>query len=108
MLQFFERPQRIDKLLQSTPIEVAGKLVQPVARLEGWRQRMGSAGEGMLVRLSPALIQVREGDHQYTVPIAGAIADPTQHTLRTFFWLGGAVSLLCLSVMLLAVLFTRR
>lgn len=104
MLQLGERSQRMDELLQSTPIQVAGKLVQPVARLEGWRQRIGTAGEGMFVRLSPALIQVREGDRHYSVPIT----DPTQHTLRTFFWLGGAVSLVCLSIMLLAVLLTRR
>lgn len=108
MSQQLERSQRIDQLLQSTPIEVAGKVVQPVARLEGWRQRIGSAGEGMIVRLSPALIQVREGDQQHIVPIAGAIADPTQNTLSLFFLLGGAISLLCLSVMLLTALFSRR
>ena len=102
------RPQCIDELLQSTPIEVAGKVVQPVAHLEGWHQSMGTAGEGMLVRLSPALIQVRDGDQQYSVPITGAIVDPAQNTLRLFFLVGGAISLLCLSVMLLTALFTRR
>jgi hypothetical protein len=104
MAQLGERSQRMDELLQSTPIEVAGKLIQPVARLEGWHQHTGTAGEGMLVRLSPALIQVREGDRHYSVPIT----DPTQTTLRTLFWLGGTVSLVCLSIMLLTVLLTRR
>jgi len=108
MSQLRRQPQRIDELLESTPIEVGGKVVQLVACLEGWCQPVGAAGEGMLLRLSPALIQVREGDQQYAVPIAGTIADPTQNTLRTFFLLAGSVTLLCLSVMLLAALLTRR
>ena len=99
-----QQPQRIDQLLQAAPVTVGDKVVQPVARLDGWWQDFGVNGAGAVVRLSPASITVREGERSYSVPIV----DSTQSTLRTFFFIGSGVALLCLLVMLLTTLLTRR
>lgn len=97
-------PQRIHQLLQAPPIEVAGKVVQPVARLDGWWQAFGAAGAGAVARLVPLAVEVRTGDQAYSVPIE----DPSQAALRSFLLIGGAFSLLCMVTILLTNLFTRR
>lgn len=98
-----DRPVRTRELIMATPVTVAGKVVQPIVRLDGWWQASGS-GAGALVRLSPDSIQVQDGKRTYSVPIT----DPTSATLRTFFYLGGAISAGCILLMLLVRLATRR
>lgn len=98
-----ERPMRARELILATPVTVAGKVVQPVVRLEGWWQTSGQ-GAGALVRLSPDSIKVQDGERTYSV----AIPDPTGAALRTFFYLGGAISAVCILLMLLVSLATRR
>jgi|GEM_PF-2968226 len=90
-------------LIQAQPIAVAGKILQPVVRLQQW-QALGDAGGGAFVRLAPHTVHVQTGDQTYTVPIV----DPTQATLRRFFYLGAAISGFCLLLMLLTVGVTRR
>ncbi len=90
-------------LLEGTPITVAGKIVQPMVRLQRW-QALGDAGGAAFVRLSPHSVRIQAGDSTYAVPIV----DPTQASLRKFFYLGTAISGVCLLLMLLAVGLTRR
>jgi len=104
MAQSVKQPQRIQQLIEARPILVAGKLVQPVARLDGWWQTFGATGEGGLVRIVPATIHVREGERSYSLPMT----DPLPPALRTLFYVGGIVSLVCIAIMVSITLFTPR
>ena len=90
-------------LLQATPVEIAGNVLQPVVRLQKW-QVLGDAGHVAFVRLSPHAVHVQAGDKRYVVPIH----DPTQATLQMFFYWGAAISGVCLLIMLLTTWFVRR
>ncbi|MEZ4733222.1 MAG: hypothetical protein R3E79_39510 [Caldilineaceae bacterium] len=104
-----DQPVHMRELITVTPLEIAGKVIEPVVRLEGWcfaanAHNGQGGGGGALARLSPAFIEVRDGDQTYTVPVS----DPTQSTLRTLLAISGAVSALCLLIMGLTALATRR
>lgn len=98
-----QQPQRIQQLLQAAPLEIAGKVVQPVARVDGWWGG-GRDGEGAWFRLAPAALTVREGERSYDVPMT----DSTESVIRTFVLVGGAVAFVCLLVMLLTTYLARR
>ena len=98
-----QQPQRIHQLLQAAPIELAGKVIQPVAQLDGWWGG-DQNGEGAWVRLSPASLTVREGERSYEVPMT----DPAESVIRTFAMIGGAVALVSLLIMLLTTFLARR
>lgn len=94
---------RIHQLLHAVPIEFAGKVIQPVAQLEGWWGGDRN-GEGGWVRLSPAVLTVQEGERTYDVPMT----DPAENVIRTFALIGGAVALVALLIMLLTTVLARR
>lgn len=96
--------QRISQLLQSEPITVGDQIVQPVARLEGWLLPDGGNGGGAFVRLAPTTVTVQKNGQHYSV----ALPNQTQTSLRTFFFISGAVALVALFVMLLIKLLTRH
>ncbi|MCE7987638.1 MAG: hypothetical protein DYG89_41265 [Caldilinea sp. CFX5] len=98
------RPQRISQLLQSEPITVGDRIVQPVARLEGWLLPVGDNAGGAFVRLAPATVTVQKHDQHYTI----ALTDPTWNSLRSLFFISGVVALVALFVMLLTKLLARR
>jgi hypothetical protein len=98
------QPQRIQQLIEAPPIEVGGKVIEPVARLEGWQQTFGPGGAWAVARLLPVAVTVREGEQHYTIPLS----DPTSNALRPLFLISGAVTLLCLFIMLLTTILTRR
>lgn len=97
-----QQPQRIQQLLQAAPIEMAGKVIQPVAHLDGWWGGDRN-GEGAWVRLTPASLTVREGAHSYEVPLT----DPSAGVIRTFVLVGGAVALVSLLIMLFTTYLAR-
>ena len=98
-----QQPQRFQQLLQATPIEIAGKVIQPVAQLDGWWGGDRN-GERAWVRLSPASLTVRDGAHTYEVPMT----DPAVGVIRTFVLVGSAVALVSLLIMLLTTYLARR
>lgn len=98
-----ESPKRIHQLLQAAPIEIAGKVIQPVAQLDGWWGGDHN-GEGAWVRLAPATLTVREGARTYEVPMT----DPAENVIRTFAFIGAAVALVSLLIMLFTTYLTRR
>ena len=102
-MQQSQQPQRIHQLLQAAPIALAGKVIQPVAQLDGWWGG-GQNGEGGWARLTPASLTVREGERSYEVPMT----DPTASIIRTFVLVGGAVALVSLLIMLFTTALTRR
>jgi len=103
-----EKPVHMREFIKVAPVEIGGKVIEPVVRLEGWcfaaNAHDGQGGGGALARLLPVSIEVRDGDRTYTVPVS----DPTQSTLRTLLAIGGAVSAFCLLIMLFTGLATRR
>jgi hypothetical protein len=98
-----EQPVRTRELIMTTPLTVAGKVLQPVARLDGWWQA-SEWGGGALARLSPHSVKVEDGDRTYTV----SLSDPAGADLKTFFYVGGAVAVGCIVFMLLVRLATGR
>lgn len=96
--------QRISQLLPSEPITVGDHVVQPVARLAGWLLPFGDNGGGALIRLAPATVSVQKNGQHYTI----SLTDPTQNSLRSLFFISGAVMLVALFVMLLAKVLARR
>lgn len=96
--------QRISLVLPGEPVTVGEQVVQPVARLAGWLQPFGANGGGALLRLSPEAVIVQRHGQQQTL----SLADPTRNTLRSFLLISGAVTLLCLFVMLLTRLIASR
>lgn len=98
-----KKPQRIDQQLTAAPLTIGGKVIQPVARLEGW-WLSGEGGVGAWLRLSPASLTVQEGEQRYEVPFT----DPEQGVIRILVLVGGAVAGLSLLIMLLTTYLTRR
>lgn len=98
-----QQSQRIHQLLHAAPIEIAGKILKPVAQLDGWWGGDHN-GEGAWVRLSPASLTVQDGERTYEV----SLADPTATVIRTFRLVSGAVTIFALVVMLFTTALTRR
>lgn len=98
-----EPPKRIHQILQAAPIEIAGKVIQPVAQLDGWWSG-GRNGAGAWVRLTPATLTVRDGALIYNVPMT----DPTENVIRSFARIGATVALVSLLMMLLTTYLARR
>ncbi|MBX3010514.1 MAG: hypothetical protein KF832_03365 [Caldilineaceae bacterium] len=103
MSQSFGRPTALDELIPAPIVAVADMVVQPIARLEGWVVA-GPAGAAALGRLTPATIHVRRGEREDVVPIAAADLP----AVRTFLLFGAVVSLVCVVIMLLTTVLTRR
>jgi uncharacterized spore protein YtfJ len=101
-------PSRIDRRLVGNPIQIDGRIVQPVARLRG---RLGSGGSqtaggaGGMLRLEPVEVIVRQADGAESTV---ALRDPTAAALRGMA--GAAVAVAVLSVILnvLARILRRR
>jgi hypothetical protein len=101
-------PSKIDRRLVGNPIQIDGRIVQPVARLHG---RLGSGGSqagggaGGMLRLEPVAVIVRQADGAESTV---ALPDPTAETLRGMA--GAAVAVAALSVVLnvLARVLRRR
>lgn len=94
---------RIHQLLYAAPIEFAGKVIQPVAQLDGWWGGDRN-GEGAWMRLSPSSLTVQEGERTYDIPMT----DPAENVIRTFALIGGAVAFVALLIMVLTTALARR
>ncbi|HNS03916.1 MAG TPA: hypothetical protein PKM78_16230 [Anaerolineae bacterium] len=100
-------PARIDRRLVGAPIQIDGRIVQPVARLRG---RLGSGGDrkgggaaGQFC-LEPVEVIVRQADGgEATV----ALRDPTAEALQGIMRAAAAVTLLSVALSVLARLLRR-
>lgn len=95
------RPIPIDRRLTGPEITVGGHTIQPVARMTG-QHTSAASGSGnwqrASVRVVPAEVIVRQGD--------GAeqrvqVTDPTRTALLSMAFTAGAITALCMAIMLI-------
>ena len=104
-----QRPTKtkIDRLIESEPIVVAGKRVQLIAHLQGWATESSSLDHAFgasVGRLAPTEVRVEETGSSTVV----AINDPHRATLEQMARFGAAVSACCLVTILAIRIVTLR
>ena len=100
-------PAKIDRRFEGEPVHVGDRTVQPVGRMTGKPIRAGGAQggfSGVVARLQPIEIVVRQGDATQTIPIA----DPQKASLWGLVMAGLAVCVGCILIMLAARYLTKR
>ena len=98
---------KVDRRIKAEPLFVAGRRIQPIARLQGWAlegEEQGGSFVSRGGRLTPAEIQVTTGDVDEIV----AIDDPLQEPIRAMVAAAAVISAVCLVIMLVARVVTLR
>jgi hypothetical protein len=95
------QPIHFDRQLTGPEISVGGHTIRPVARMTGQQASGGNGASGWAraaVRVTPTEVIARRGDGaEQRLPVT----DPTRMVLRSMAWTAGAVTALCLVVMLI-------
>lgn len=100
-------PAKIDRRFEGEPVHVGDRIVQPVGRMTGKPIHAGGAQgrfSGVVARLQPLEIVVRQGDATQTIPIA----DPQKSALRGLVMAGLVVCVGCILIMLAARYLAKR
>ena len=102
---------KVDRLIEGDPVFVAGRRIQPVARLLGWEMD-GEQQAGSFVsrvgRLTPLEVRIDNDDEQGGEQEVLSIEDPLQEPLRGILAAGAMVSAVCIGIMLAAQFAARR
>ena len=98
---------KVDRRIEAEPFFVAGRRIQPIARLQGWAlegEEQGGSFVSQGGRLTPEEIQVTTGDVEEIV----SIDDPLQEPIRAMAAAAAVVSVVCVMIMLAARVVTLR
>ncbi len=98
---------KVDRRIEAEPLFVAGKRIQPIARLQGWAIEGRQSGGSFFSsggRLTPEEIRIDTGATQEII----SIGDPLQEPIRAMVAAGAIVSAVCILIMLAARVVTLR
>ncbi len=103
---------KIDRYIEAEPVIVAGKRIQPVARIVGWEMDSDEESSPFISRVgrvTPVEVRVDDsgGDDGESQAII-AIDDPSQEPIRGILAASAALSAVCILIMLIARVAIRR